>query len=108
MTPRLVYVASALTTGNQIVNIHLAVKAGESLMRAGHVPVIPHLYSFLELVCPGPSYDDWFNLVCLPLLSRCDAVLRLHGESPGADREVAYAKGLGIPVHYSLLDLLGR
>jgi hypothetical protein len=38
-------------------------------------------------------------------LKCCDAVLRLPGESTGADREVALAKELGIPVYYSIADI---
>lgn len=39
------------------------------------------------------------------VLERCDAVLRLPGESPGADREVHYAISLGKPVYYGLEEL---
>jgi len=35
----------------------------------------------------------------------CDCVLRLEGESPGADAEVVLAKKKGIPVFYSIDEL---
>jgi hypothetical protein len=35
----------------------------------------------------------------------CDAILRLPGESAGADEEVKLAKELGKPVFYSIVDL---
>jgi hypothetical protein len=41
------------------------------------------------------------------LLQRCDAVLRLAGESRGADQDVAIARDRGIPVYYSLDEIPG-
>ena len=38
----------------------------------------------------------------LEWVSCSDAVLRLPGESAGADREVQHAKSLNIPVYYSI------
>lgn len=103
--PITVYVAGALT-GSIPTNVHLACKAGARLMRAGLSPFVPHLYTFMETVEPGPTYEEYFQAICLPFLARCDVVLRLPGESPGADREVAYAKGLGIQVFTSEIDLI--
>jgi hypothetical protein len=42
------------------------------------------------------------------MLARCDALLRLPGESPGADREVKRARELWIPVYGLLEDQFGR
>jgi len=42
----------------------------------------------------------------LEWLAKCDAVLRLPGESKGADIEKDYALSLGIPVFFSIDDLL--
>jgi hypothetical protein len=39
------------------------------------------------------------------LLTRCDAVLRIPGESRGADLECELARTLGIPVFTSVADL---
>jgi hypothetical protein len=41
------------------------------------------------------------------LLERCDAVLRLAGESRGADKDVAIAQERGIPVYYNLDEIPG-
>jgi hypothetical protein len=41
------------------------------------------------------------------LLQRCDAVLRLAGESRGADQDVAIARDRGIPVYYRLDEIPG-
>ncbi len=39
-------------------------------------------------------------------LESCDVVLRLDGESSGADREVEHAKNKGIKVVYSFIELI--
>lgn len=39
-------------------------------------------------------------------MEKCDALLRLPGESAGADLEAAQAGGLGIPVFRSVEELL--
>ena len=41
------------------------------------------------------------------LLQHCDAVLRVPGDSRGADQDVAIATGRGIPVYYSLGEIPG-
>jgi hypothetical protein len=41
------------------------------------------------------------------LLQHCDAVLRLPGESTGADQDVAIAEELGLPVYRALEDVPG-
>jgi hypothetical protein len=38
-------------------------------------------------------------------LTKCDAVLRLRGKSPGADREEAAARAAGIPVFHKFTAL---
>jgi hypothetical protein len=43
---------------------------------------------------------------CLNFIPKCDCLLRLAGESEGADREVAFAKQRGIPVFYSITEVL--
>jgi hypothetical protein len=41
----------------------------------------------------------------LAWLAKCDAVLRITGESPGADREVKEAMRLNIPVYLGIDQL---
>jgi hypothetical protein len=51
------------------------------------------------------AYEDWMEQ-CLSWVERCDALLRLPGSSPGADREAQHAMQKGIPVFYSLEELI--
>jgi hypothetical protein len=39
-------------------------------------------------------------------LAKCDCLLRLPGESKGADNEVFWAKKLGMPVYYSIQEAI--
>jgi hypothetical protein len=41
------------------------------------------------------------------LLQHCTAVLRLPGESRGADQDVAIAKERGLPIYHRLEDVPG-
>jgi hypothetical protein len=41
------------------------------------------------------------------LLQHCDAVLRLPGDSTGADQDVAIARERGIPVYFQLEEIPG-
>jgi hypothetical protein len=92
-----VYVSGPLTGPALLANVHRAVEAAERLRRAGLVPVVPHLGALWAMIAPGASYEDWMRMD-MAILERCDAVLRLPGESVGADREVTHARELGIPV----------
>lgn len=105
----LVYIAGPLTHGDQCLNVRAAVMAGNRLMRAGHDVIIPHLFVYVEMMDPvsderTTSYDEWLARD-LRLLKRCDCVLRLPGTSPGADREVTYAREHGIPVYFDEHEL---
>ena len=91
-----VYVAGPYTKGDVALNVRRAIEAADCLLKAGHQPFLPHLTHFWHLVCPGP-YEQWMALD-LAWLSVCHALVRLPGESSGADREVAEAIKLGTPV----------
>lgn len=99
-----VFVAGPYTVPDPELNTLRAILAGHTLMDAGYAPYVPHLCHFMEKMRPRP-YGDWTALdnEYLPL---CHALLRLPGESKGADAEEALARSLGIPVFHDLLDLL--
>lgn len=105
MTPTtrpLIYVSGPMTKGNFIQNIRAGINTGNELRIMGYIPFIPHLSTLWELVAnPCPGYEDMMDYD-LELVKRCDLIYRMPGESPGADREVALARELGIPVLFSL------
>jgi hypothetical protein len=82
------------------------------LFRAGHIPMIGEWVA-LPLMRVGGSKkigDAVYNEIAYPvaerLLRKCDAVLRLPGESKGADQDVKIALERGLKVFYSLEDVL--
>ena len=81
------------------------------LYAAGHLPVLGEWLALPMLALAGSKqvgdavYEALFHTHCERLLSHCGAVLRIGGESSGADRMVAVARGLGLPVYFSLEDI---
>ncbi|MBN1814691.1 MAG: DUF4406 domain-containing protein [Anaerolineae bacterium] len=100
---RLVYIASPYTQGDVGRNVHAAILAAETLVRLGFVPIVPLLSHFWHVASP----HEWAYWMALDLqwIHHADAILRLPGESEGADLEVALAKLLGKPVFYSVQEL---
>ncbi len=104
MKPRpWVYVAAPYTKGDVVENVRAAVLAGQALWERGYFPYIPHLTHFQHMICPQP-YEHWLEFDLYPLL-KCDILLRLPGESSGADKEVAVADEHLIEVVYGIDEL---
>lgn len=98
-----VYVSGPYTKGDPCANTHAAIMAGNAILDAGHVPFVPHVSHFWHTVTPR-DYRDWMK-IDLAFLPACDVVVRLEGESAGADEEVALACELGIPVKHGMEQL---
>lgn len=99
-----VYIAGPYTKPDPCVNTFNAVQAGQKLLEAGHYPFVPHLTHFWHTMAPNP-YEKWLELD-MEWLKVSDCVLRLSGESSGADAEVAEAEALGIPVFHNINQVL--
>lgn len=92
-----VYVSGPYSQPDPVENTHKAVSVASRLLNTGFiVPLVPHLTMFWHAMYPR-DYEQWLAYD-LKLVEHADAVYRLHGESPGADRECAYANSSGIPV----------
>jgi hypothetical protein len=99
-----VYIASPYTKGDVAVNVKRQIDTFDELMTLGYAPYAPLYSHFQHMVHPRP-YQDWIA-IDLEWVPACDVVLRLDGESSGADGEVAFARERGIPVMFSLADLV--
>lgn len=83
-------------------------EAAGPIFRLGHVPMIgewaalPILRTLDEADAGG---GDVMYETAHRLLQHCDAVLRLPGESAGADKDVAIAHERGLPVYRSLDEI---
>jgi len=97
MSQMRVYIAGPYTKGDVAQNVRRAVLAADRLAQAGLVPYIPHLTHLWHLISPHP-YEFWLEQTANWVQS-CDILLRLPGESDGADQEVELAWKLGIPVY---------
>jgi hypothetical protein len=80
---------------------NIAIDYGNTFFNAGYAPIVPHLTHFWHTQHTERDYEDWMALD-LAIVERVDAVFRIPGPSSGADREVALAESLGIPVFHSL------
>ena len=82
------------------------------LFRAGHIPFIGEWLSVPLLKVSGSKktgdhHDkELLYPVAARLISKCDAILRLPGESKGADEDVRIARQHNIPVYFKLTDIL--
>lgn len=98
-----VYIASPYTKGDVAVNVRTQLEMANKLMDFGFAPFAPLYSHFQHMAFPRP-YEDWIK-IDLEWVKVCDAVLRLPGESKGADGEVEFAEQLEIPIFYSLEEL---
>ena len=81
------------------------------LFRLGHMPMIGEWVALPLLHLAGSQrpgdepYEEILYPVAKRLLEKCDAVLRLQGESKGADEDVRIAKERGLKIYYRLEDV---
>lgn len=94
----LVYVAGPYTKPDPCITTHDAIETANSIVDVC-VPLIPHLSHFWHTMTPQP-YEFWTDLDFV-YLSRCDAMLRIPGDSLGADAEEVAAHEWGIPVFHN-------
>lgn len=99
-----VFISGPYTLGDTAVNVKKAMDLADTLLDLGFAPFCPHLTHFLHINKPRP-YEDWLKLDIV-YLNSCDAIIRIPGESSGADKEVIFAEKNGIPVFYHLSDLI--
>ena len=77
----------------------------------GHIPMIGEwvalpLAEQAGSTEPGDAISEQYLYpVAGRLLQRCDAVLRIEGESKGADEDVRIARERGLPVYFRLQDV---
>ena len=94
-------------------NLKRLEEAAWPIFAAGHVPMIGEWVALPVLSSAGATgpNDPLAEQVMYPtaqrLLQHCDAVLRLPGQSAGADQDVAIARERGIPV-YTALEQIPR
>lgn len=102
----LVYLAGPCTVLAIGSSSHLlnAVSVADKLLDCGFTPLVPNALTHIWQMIAFRDRATWLAYAA-QLMRRCDAVLRLEGESEGADREVELARELGIPVYDSVTQM---
>lgn len=98
-----VYIASPYT-GDEESNTAFQIMVADRLVRLGFIPIWPLASHYWNLHYPH-DYEYWMYLD-FEYIKRCDALLRVGGNSDGADREVEFAKSIGIPVFCTYSELV--
>ncbi len=81
------------------------------LWRAGHIPMIGEWVALPIITAAGGEHiadavhQEFLYPVARRLIARCDAVLRVPGESKGADEDVRLARGRGLPVYHHVHEV---
>ncbi|MFL5684807.1 MAG: DUF4406 domain-containing protein [Chloroflexota bacterium] len=92
-------------------NVEAMTRTALDLYRRGHLPVLGEWFA-LPLIeqaerddAGGDPFSEIFHPVAERVLARCDGVLRIGGESEGADRMVDLARRLGKTVYTAIEDI---
>ena len=92
-------------------NLDRLEQAALGVYEAGHVPLIGEWVALPVAKQAGSTRvgdaiaERYLYPVAHRLIQRCDAVLRIEGESKGADQDVRIARARGLPVYYSIEDV---
>ncbi|MEO1665378.1 MAG: DUF4406 domain-containing protein [Chloroflexota bacterium] len=79
-----------------------------SIFKKGHIPMIGEWVALPVWRTAGGGqvgdalYDEIFHPTAGRLIQHCDAILRLEGQSTGADNDVRLANERGIRVYYNI------
>lgn len=114
--PLLVFIAGPYRSGTNdredliARNVQAMQDAACRVAELGHVPVLGEWVTLPLIEAQGGARGDalWdrvFHPHAQALLERCDVVVRIGGDSTGADQMVRAALARGLPVHYGLATL---
>lgn len=117
MKPQLILIAGPYRSGTNgdpariADNLLRLERAALAVYQRGHMPMIGEWVSLplarmAGSVQIGDAISEAFLYpVAHRLIQRCDAILRIDGESKGADADVNVARKLGLPVYYRVDDI---
>lgn len=102
MRPK-IYIAGPYSS-DPYKGIVTAVKVAEELFNAGFTPFVPHLCHLWGILYKH-SPEEWLSYG-KEWLWLCDALVRIDGDSEGADVEVHQATEIGIPVFRTVEEVI--
>jgi hypothetical protein len=92
-------------------NLHRLEQAALAIYRRGHVPMIGEWLALPLAKAAGSARlgdaisEEFLYPASRRLLSRCDALLRIGGESKGADEDIRAAQRLGLRIYRDIADV---
>jgi len=98
-----IYIAAPYSSDPE-QNTLRVLKVADRLLEMGYIPFVPHLSHYWDKVSPKP-WETWIEIDRV-WLRYCNVLLRLTGESNGADGEVKDAVKLHIPIFFAINDEL--
>ena len=98
-----VYIAGPYSS-DPLANTEKAIDLAEHLAQRGFIPYVPHLSHYWDMRWKHQA-DFWYQYD-YHWLECCDCLIRLPGESRGADNEMQYMIELGKPVFLDVDSLL--
>lgn len=94
------YLSGPITRGNRNQHFFRAAEAEKALMLAGFAPLNPMRSIVLPFAWEDCMPHELWLAVDKAWVEVADAVIRLEGDSRGADEECDFAAQLGIPIFY--------
>lgn len=117
------YIAGPIRKGDLAGNIKRACDVGRAFAKLGYAIMVPHLSCYFDGTLASPSQcrvnGEWncdndgiipqavnslnaveWLAIDLAWIEAADILVRINGESEGADAEVKHAEMMGIPVFY--------
>ena len=94
-------------------NVRLMEAYALPLFRAGHIPMVGEWLALPLVSLAGSqqvgdaAFNEIFHPIAERLLERCDGVLRVGGQSQGADLMVRLARDRGLSVYSRLREVPG-
>lgn len=117
MKPQLILIAGPYRSGTNGDPVRIAdnllrlERAALAVYQRGHVPMIGEWVSLplarmAGSVEIGDAVSEAFLYpVAHRMIQQCESILRIDGESKGADEDVNAARQLGLPVYYRADDI---
>lgn len=99
-----IYIASPYTLGDKEYNVRRQIECADILMDKNFCIFTPLLSHYHNQIFER-SYESWMKQD-FEWIKVCDGLIRLSGESIGADLEVQFAKDNNIPVFYSINECI--
>lgn len=99
----IVFIASPYS-GNIKKNLTFQKKIASDLLDMGYIPLALALMTHEIDSYKSRPYNEWLDIT-KSYISKSDILLRIGGDSSGADEEKFLAKKLNIPIVYSIDEL---